>query len=105
MLAEQKAMVGRDDQRGVLPQVVLVEIVEQLAHQEIAQRHHGIVIGPQLLTFLGQLVDAPVARPVADGTGPVGLELVFEARRRGERLVRIKGLDLQEPVVRVTVQV
>ena len=35
MLAEQEAMIGADDQRRVLPKVMLIEIVEQLAQQEI----------------------------------------------------------------------
>src|SRR6185437_34607 len=64
-----------------------------------------VVIGAQLLAFLRQLVDAPIARPVADWAVPVGPERLPEPRRRLERLVRIEGLDLQDPVTGVAVAV
>ena len=105
VLAEQEAVVGGDDQGGVLPQVVLVEIVEQLAQQEVAQRDHRVVVGAQLLAFVWQLVDAAIARPVADRAVPAGVEGPSEAGRRRERLMRIEGLDLQQPVVGIAVAV
>ncbi len=103
MLAEQKAVVRRDDQRGVLPHVVLVELVEQLAEQEVAHRDDGVVVGAQLLAFLRKLVDAAVARPVADRAVPAGLERLLEALWRLEGLMRIECFDLQHPIVRVAV--
>ncbi len=103
VLAEQEAVVGGDHQRRVLPHVVLVEVVEQLAQQEVAHRDDGVVVGAQLLALGRQFVDAAVARPVADRAVPARLERLLEARRRIERLVRIEGLDLQEPVVGIAI--
>ncbi len=105
MLAEQEAMIGGDHQRGVAPEIVPVEIVEQLAQQEVAQRHDGVVVGPQLLALFRQLVDAAVARPVADRAVPAGPERLPESRRGMEGLVRIEGLHLQHPVIRSPVAV
>ena len=105
MLAEQETVIGGHDQCGVLPQIVAVEIIEQLAEQEIAQRDHGIIIGAQLVAFGRQFVDAAVARPVADRSVPAGIERRLETGGRGERLVRIEGLDLEQPVVRLAVAV
>ena len=105
MLAKQKTVIGRHHQRGVLPQIVTVEIIEQLAEQKIAQRDHGVIIGAQLLAFGRQFVDAAVSRPVADRTVPPGIERRLEARGRVERLMRIEGLDLEQPVVRLAVAI
>ena len=101
VLAEKEPVVGRDDERRVLPDIMLVEIIDQLPKEEIAHRDDGVVVGPQLLAFLRQLVDAAIARPVADRPFPAGVERLLEARGRMERLVRIESLDLEQPVVRI----
>ena len=105
MLAEKEAVIGRDDERSVAPKIVCVEIVEKLSHQKIAKRDDGVVVGAQLLAFLWQLVDAAVARPVADRPIPAGPEFLAKSLGRGERLMRVERLDLQEPVVRCPVAV
>ena len=81
------------------------KVVEQLAEQEIAERHDRVVVGAKLLAFLRQFVDAAVARPVADRPVPAGPEFLAEALRRRERLVRIERLDLQQPAVGVAVPI
>ena len=105
MLAEKEAVVGGDHERRILPEVVGVEIVEQLAQQEVAQRDDGVVVGPQLLALLGQLVHPAIAWPVADRPVPAGLERLAEARRGLKRLVRVEGLDLQQPVVGIAIEI
>ena len=104
VLAEQEPVVGRDDQRGVLPHVVPVEVVEDLAEQVVAERHEGLVVRPELGRLLRQLVHPPVAGPVADGAVPAGAERLLEAVGRIERLMRVEGLDLEKPVVGVAVR-
>src|SRR5262245_32813523 len=103
MLAEEKAVVGRDDERGILPKIVLVEIIEELAEEKVAHRDDRIVVCAKLLAFFRKLVDAPIARPVADGPGPAGVERSLEARRGMERLVWVEGLDLEEPAIGILV--
>ena len=105
VLAEQKTVIGGDDERGVLPHVAAVEIVEQLSEQEVAHRHHGIVVRTQFLTFGRQLVDPTIARPVADRSVPAAVERRFEPSRRMEWLMRIEGLELEQPIVGVVIAV
>ncbi len=82
-----------------------VEIVQKLSHREIAQRDDGVVVGAQLLAFLRQLVDAAVARPIADWTVPARPEFLAKPLWCCERFMRVECLDLQEPVVRRLVPV
>ncbi len=103
VLAEKEAVVGGDDEGCVLPETQAVEDVQKLAQQLVAQGHQGVVVGAQLVALGRQLVDPAIARPVADGAVPAGLERPLEALRRREGLVRVEGLELQEPAVGGTV--
>jgi hypothetical protein len=106
VLGEQEAVVGGEDQRGVAPQVVAVEIVEQLPEVVVAGRHERRVVGADLGDLLGRAPAALlVERPVEDAAAPAGRVLLLEARRRLERLVRIEALEHEEPRIGVAVQV
>src|SRR5690606_28603915 len=105
VLAEQETVIGGYHQGGVLPHVVPVEIIEKLAEEVVAHRNDSVVVGAQLLAFLRKLVDAAIARPVADRAVPAAVEPLLEAARRMEWLVGIERFDLQEPVVGVTVPI
>ena len=55
VLGQQKAVVGRQEQHRVLPHVVPVEVVEQLAEVVIAGRHQRRVVGADLGDFMASV--------------------------------------------------
>ena len=99
VLAEQEAVVGGEDEGGVLPQVVCVEVVEDAAEDLVAVGEEREVVGAELVDLGLRLGDALVARPVEDRAVVVGGELRLVAVGREEGLVRVEGLDLEQPVV------
>ena len=67
VLAEQKAVVGVDDEHGVVPEVVLVHQVEDLAQPGVAHAERGGVFHAHVLDLLGRFLDRAVGRPVKVG--------------------------------------
>ncbi len=98
-------MVGGQEQRRVTPQVVAVEIVEQLAEVVVAGRHQRRIVGANLGDFLRRVADLLVHRPVEHAAFPTRLVGLLEFRRRIEGLVRVEALEHHEPVVRAAVEV
>jgi len=45
VLSKLETVIGGNDERRVLPQIVLVEVVQQLPEQEIAQRYDAVIVG------------------------------------------------------------
>ena len=105
VLGQQEAVVGGEHQRRVAPQVVGVEVGEQATEVVVAHGDDGGIIGADLGDLLLRLRHALVDRPVQHLAVPAGLVGLLEALGRVERLVRIEGLDLQEPVVGALVHV
>ena len=99
VLAEQEAVVRRNQERGVLPQVAGVEVVQQPAHLSIAKGDDGAVVRAQLGAFVRSLGDPRVGRPVENRAAIVRRVVIAEAGRGEERLVRIERLDLEQPVL------
>ena len=99
-------MVGRKDQRRVAPQVVPIEVVEQLAEIGVTGGDERRVVRADLGDLRGARVGALlVDRPVEDAAVPARPVLLLEARRRLEWLVRIEAFEHQEPRVRGAVDV
>jgi hypothetical protein len=59
VLAQQEAVVGAEHERRVAPEVVLVEEVQHAAQQEVAQGHHRVVVGAELLALVGSSSTRP----------------------------------------------
>lgn len=57
------------------------------------------VVGAQLVGLPRFVITAAIGWPVADGAVPARPEGILEPVGSMERLVRIEGLDLQQPVV------
>ena len=98
-------MVGREEQRRVLPKGVAIEVVQQLAEIVVACGHERGIVGADLRDFFGGIGHLLVHRPVEHTTFPAGLVLLLEARRCIERFVRIEALQHHEPVVRVAIEI
>ena len=91
-------MIGGENQRGVAPQVVAVEVVEQLPEIVIARRDQRRIVGANLGDLLGRAAARFfVERPVEDAAPPARRILLLEARGRLERLVRVEAFEHQEP--------
>src|SRR6185437_15640847 len=99
MLAEKETVVGGQDQRRILPHIVLVEIIENAAEQMITEAQKRKIVGPELIDLVLWFGHAFVARPVENRPVIVGWEHRLEPVRRKEGFVRIEGLDLKKPVV------
>ena len=99
VLTEHIAMVGVDDEQGVLPQVMLVELIQHLAKALIAEGQQCQIVGLEVVDVVLALGDRGVGRPVQLAQA-VGVEHLADVPVRCvERLMRVKGLDLEEPVV------
>ena len=98
VFTEQKAVVGGDDQGGVVPHGVLVHVVEQAPEFMVAQGHDGCIICADLITLLGPFGDAGVRWPVKDRAAIAGRIGLAELGRRMKRLVGIEGFQVQQPV-------
>ena len=79
--------------------------VEQAAQILVAHRDQGGVVGAQFRDLVGPVDHLPVARPVEDRPAVVGRVVLAEALGREERLVRVEGLEMQEPVVGAAIDV
>ena len=99
MLAEHIAVVGVDDEQGVLPQVMLVELVQHLAEAFIAEGQQCQIVGLEVVDVVLALGNRGIGRPVQLAQA-VGIEHLTDVpARRVKRLMGVKGLDLEEPVV------
>ena len=103
MLAQQETVVGCDNQRSVVPETLLVEVIQGLAEQKVAQTQKGEIICTQLVDFILRFGDALVARPIENRSVVVHLEGLTEPFRREERLMGVESFDLKKPVVRLAI--
>ena len=102
MLAEQEAVVGPHDEHGVVPQLEPVHLVEDVAEAGVAHAQQRCVVAPALIDECLLFGHGAVGRPVEQHGRAILKKLWIEVLvlALGEkRLVRVKGLDLQKPVV------
>ncbi len=92
-------MVGVDDQHGVVPQLEFVHGVQDAAQRGVAHRQQGGVLQASVFDLLGGLQDLLVVGPVEVRAGVVVRVELLVAGVAEEGLVRVEGLDLQEPAV------
>ena len=100
VLAEQKSMVGVDDEKRVLPQAIAVESVENPSELRVAQGDQGGVLTTALLELarVRPGINRRIGRPVESrGIGQADRSSILLGNI--ERLMGIKALDLHEPVV------
>ena len=100
VLAQQEAVVGGDDKRGVVPHRLRVHVVDKAPELVIAQGHDGGVVGADLFALRRPLGDPRIGRPVEDRAAVAGGIGLAEFGRRMKRLMRIEGFKMQQPVVR-----
>src|SRR5205823_9170963 len=80
------------------PQIVPVEIVEQLAEIVIAGRNERSVVRADFGDLFGTAVRRLfVDRPIENAGVPTGRALFLETRRRLKRLVWIEAFEHQKP--------
>ena len=98
-------MVRIDDQHGVVPQVVGVHGVQDLAQVVVAHGQHGRVLVDAVLHLLGRLPDLVVGRPVEHRALVAVRVQILVLLQAIKRLVGVKRLQLQKPVVLAVVVV
>ena len=102
MLAEQEAVVGPHDEHSVVPQLEPVHLVEDVAEAGVAHAQQRCVVAPTLIDEGLLFGYGAVGRPVEQHGRAVLKKLWIEVLVLAlgeERLVWVKGLDLQKPVV------
>ena len=103
LFTEHETVVGVDDQQRVLPQIVLVEEVDHPPQVAVAHREERRITLARMFDDLLALRNRCIGWPIEVRTVVVVLIQGAEGIRRIERLVRIEGLDLQEPVIHALV--
>ncbi len=103
MLPQQKAVVRGNDQHRVLPQIVTVHGVQQTAQIGVAHGEQSAVLVAAVCLGAERLRDPRVVRPVEPGAVVViGVQRLV-ALLGEKRLMGVKGLQMEQPVVRVAV--
>ena len=93
-------MVCVHNEHGVLPKIILIHEIQYLSQITVAFTHQRGVIKTDMLYGLTVLRHFCIRRPVIlTVSGKLMRIQCFVIRQGKKRLMRIKGLDLQEPVV------
>ena len=98
-------MVGCQDQAGVLPKIMFIEIVQQFTEIFVAHGDKGRVVAANLGNLAFGIGHLFVERPIQDLSVVAGIIGRPEPFGRNEGLVGVEALQLQEPVIRAPVQI
>ena len=99
VFSQQKAVISAYDQQGVFPQSQFIHQIQHPAQMRIAHAHQRRVLKAHVLHLQRRLAHLVIIRPVKVRAVILVRVQVFVFLRGKERLVRVKGLNLQEPVV------
>ena len=98
MLGQQEPVIGGKNERGIAPQIMAIEVIEEPTEVVIASGDERRVVRANFGNLFGAAVDALlVDRPIENAAGPAGRVLLLEPLRRLERLVRIEAFEHQKP--------
>ena len=103
MLSQQKAVVGRHDEHGVLPHPVYIHVIEQFAQICITHGQQCTVLIAAVHLCSQRFRHMVIRRPIKPRPIIVIRIAILILFRRKKRLMRIKGFDMQQPVIRITV--
>lgn len=93
-------MVCAHHQHRVFPHVFPIEQLEQAPQLKVAMRKRRRIVRAQFSHFCRRLLDRSIVGIVQRRPAVLRGVVVPVGDRRIERLVRVEGLYLQEPVVR-----
>ena len=94
MFSEQKSVIGGDDQHGVVPQIMLVHCIEDLAEVGVTHTDECGVFVPHVVHLVSWVIDSSIGGPVKMRTVIfVGIEVLIRLLSK-KWLVRIERLDL-----------